>query len=125
MNCVCREPAGVLVLTTEVVENPDELPSLSRMLAGFLTRSGHPVATDELLQVNSVPGAYGFSWQYTQDGTYHRFWLFGNEYCWLLLSFLCPQDNQAHFYQPLQDLIDSVRLQEHGINPESNVLNRE
>lgn len=114
ISCVSRDPVGVLTLSTEVVENPDDLPSLSRMLAGFLTRSGHPVATDELLQVNSVPDAYGFSWQYVEDALYHRLWLFGNEYCWLLLSFLCPRENQALFEDRLASLIASLRLRTHG-----------
>lgn len=114
INCVSREPAGVLVITSEMVEDPDELPSLSRMLAGFLTQSGHPVATDELLQISSVPGAYGFGWQYSESETYHRFWLFGNKVCWVLLSFLCPLSNQVHFQEPLSALVGSLRLRTDG-----------
>lgn len=114
INCVSREPVGVVVLTTEIVEDPDELPSLSRMLAGFLTRSGHPVATDELLAISTVPDAYGFSWQYVEDTVYHRLWIFGNEYCWLLLSFLCPRENQVFFQDRLADLVSSLRLRTHG-----------
>lgn len=111
--CICREPAGVLLLTPERVENSDELPNLSRMLAGFLTRSGHPVATDELLPISSVPNAHGFSWQYLDDGTYHRLWLFGNEFSWLLVTFLCPQPNQQSFHDTLREIIASIRLRTH------------
>ena len=42
---ISRTPPGVLCCTAQTVENSEELPNLSRMLAGFLTRSGHPVAT--------------------------------------------------------------------------------
>ena len=97
LQCVSREPAGVLFLTPEEVENPEELPNLSRMLAGFLTRSGHPVATDELLRVSSVPKAHGFSWQYVEESKYHRLWLFGNRSCWLLVTLSAPRKRQPFF----------------------------
>ncbi|HIB68990.1 MAG TPA: hypothetical protein EYO33_28860 [Phycisphaerales bacterium] len=112
LQCVSREPVGVLSLTPEEVENADELPNLSRMLAGFLTRSGHPVATDELLRVSSVSGAHGFSWQYTEDSKYHRLWLFGNKFCWLLVTFICPQDGVNEFHERLQELVKTIRLKD-------------
>jgi len=114
LQCVSREPAGVIVLTSEEVTDTDSLPSLSRMLAGFLTRSGHPVATDELLRVSSVPGCHGFSWQYCEGGNYHRFWLFGNESAWLLLTFVCPEAERASFQDVLSEVVNSIRLRSDG-----------
>ena len=116
LQCVSREPVGVLSLTPEEVEDADELPNLSRMLAGFLTRSGHPVTTDELLRVSSVPEAHGFSWQYVEDSKYHRLWLFGNKHCWLLVTFICPHEAVAEFHESLQDLVKTIRLK--GNSPE-------
>jgi hypothetical protein len=110
IQCVCLDPPGVLRLTPEEVEDTNSLPNLSRMLAGFLTRTGHPVATDELLRVTSVPEAHGFSWQYTEDGNYHRLWLFGNRRSWLLVTFVCPKAEQQNFHETLQSLIKTLRL---------------
>lgn len=112
LTCVCRTPPGVLHLTPQLVEDKEELPNLSRMLAGFLTRSGHPVATDELLRVTSVPNAHGFSWQYTEEGNYHRLWLFGNEQSWLLAHFLCPQEHYSEFHEQLTEAVKTLRLRE-------------
>lgn len=110
LQCVSSAPPGVLSLTPEAVVDKDSLPNLSRMLAGFLTRSGHPVATDELLKMTVVPEAHGFSWQYIEDEKYHRFWLFGNESSWLLLTFVCPSAHQRDFHEPLRKMIVSLRL---------------
>ena len=110
LTCVCKEPAGVLTIIHENVENPEELPNLSRMLAGFLTRSGHPVATDELLPMTSVPGTPGFSWQYIDGARFFRFWLFGTRQCWVLLTFVCPEENKVDFHQVLEESIKSLRL---------------
>lgn len=117
LHCICREPPGVLHLTSQEVENKDELPNLSRMLAGFLTRSGHPVATDELLQITSVPEAHGFSWQYTREERYHRLWLFGNELSWLLLHFVCPQEVYGQFHELLSESIKTLRLRHDERHP--------
>lgn len=110
LQCVCREPAGVLSLTPEAVTDPENLPNLSRMLAGFLTRTGHPVATDELLRITSVPDAHGFSWQYTEEQNFHRLWLFGNRYSWLLLTFVCPEEARPGFHELLQNAVKTIRL---------------
>lgn len=110
IQCVSREPVGVLSLTPEEVHDPEHLPNLSRMLAGFLTRSGHPVATDELLRITTVPDAHGFSWHYSENGNAHRFWLMGNRDSWLLLTFVCPAANMSVFHEPLQEVIKTVRL---------------
>ena len=110
LQCVCREPAAVLSLSPEVVEDSDSLPNLSRMLASFLTRMGHPVATDELLRVTSVPQAIGFSWQYMEDGKYLRFWLFGNQFSFLLVTFVCLEQNRGHFQETLSTCLKTLRL---------------
>ena len=118
--CVCRQPPGVLHLTPQEVDDPKDLPNLSRMLAGFLTRSGHPVATDELLRVTSVPHAHGFSWQYTEDGHYNRLWLFGNEFSWLLLHFVCLQEHYTGFHEKLTKAVQSLRLRADDVGPGSH-----
>lgn len=114
LQCVCREPAAVLSLTPQVVEDSDSLPNLSRMLAGFLTRMGHPVATDELLRITSVPQALGFSWQYVEDEKYFRFWLFGNQFSWLLVTFTCQEHHQAKFHEVLTTCLKTLRLRLEG-----------
>lgn len=110
LNCVCSEPPGVLTIIDEVVENPDDLPNLSRMLAGFLTRNGHPVATDELLPVRCAEDAQGFSWQYVEDDKYFRFWLFGTLQCWVLLTFVCPQSSRAELHSILESSLKTLQL---------------
>lgn len=105
-------PPGVLCCTPERVEDPSQLPNLSRMLAGFLTRTGHPVATDELLRITGVPGAVGFCWQYFEDGTFHRVWVFGNQVSWMLWTFSCGSADFEHFHPILEGLQKSLALSE-------------
>jgi hypothetical protein len=82
------------------------------MLAGFLTRTGHPVATDELLRISNVPGAGGFCWQYFEEGTFHRIWVFGNSLSWLMWTFTCAGADMDHFHPLLQGLVKSLSLVE-------------
>lgn len=110
VHAVSQEPPGVLTLTAEKVGDPADLPSLSRMLAGYLTLSGHPVATDELLSVSGLVGAQGYSWQYLEEGKYYRFWLCGNEWSWLLLTFVCPDSHWQHFHPLLNESLLSLSL---------------
>ncbi len=110
---VSEKPAGVLCCTCETVTDSSELPNLSRMLAGFLTRTGHPVATDELLRISNVPGAAGFCWQYFEDGTFHRVWIFGNHSCWLFWTFTSASGDLDHFHPLLEALLKSLSLVEH------------
>ena len=107
---VAVEPAGVLCCTAEVVEDSAELPNLSRMLAGFLTRTGHAVATDELLRISNVPGAGGFCWQYFEEGTFHRFWIFGNHSAWLFWTFSSATADLEHFHPLLEGLLKSLSM---------------
>ena len=109
---ISSSPPGVLTLKWEQVTDTEELPNLSRMLAGFLTRSGHPVATDELLPLSNVSGAQGFSWQYQEEATYHRFWLLGHRQCWLLLTFVCPQEYHSAFEASLGALLADLVFHE-------------
>lgn len=107
---VSRQPPGVLHLSAEAVDDPADFPNLSRMLAGFLTRTGRPVATDDLLRV-PLAGAEGFSWQYIEDESRAwRVWIFGNRVAWVFVSFNCAlEDAPAH--QPAVDgLVHSLRL---------------
>ncbi len=107
---ISERPAGVLCCTPQVVSNPDELPNLSRMLAGFLTRTGHPVATDELLRISNVPGAAGFCWQYFEDGKFQRIWIFGNASCWVLWTFTSATSDLDHFHPLLEGMLKSLSL---------------
>lgn len=109
---VSERPAGVLCCTAEEVRDSAELPNLSRMLAGFLTRTGHAVATDELLRISNVPGAAGFCWQYFEDGTFHRLWVFGNHASWLFWSFSSASSDLDHFHPLLEGLLKSLSLVE-------------
>lgn len=107
---VSKAPPGVLCCTAEFVDDPSELPNLSRMLAGFLTRTGHAVATDELLRISNVPGAAGFCWQYFEDGTFHRIWIFGNRLSWLLWTFSSFSADLDHFHPLLEGVLKSLVL---------------
>ncbi len=110
---VSESPVGVLCCTPETVTDGSELPNLSRMLAGFLTRTGHAVATDELLRISNVPGAAGFCWQYFEDGTFHRVWIFGNHTSWMFWSFTSAVADLDHFHPLLEGLLKSLSLVEH------------
>lgn len=107
---VSPDPPGVLCCTPQTVEKSEELPNLSRMLAGFLTRTGHPVATDDLLRLSNVPGAQGFCWQYFEDMAFHRLWIFGNTASWLLLTFSCATVDVDHFHPILEKLQKTLVL---------------
>jgi hypothetical protein len=109
---VSAQPPGVLCCTSQRVEVADDLPNLSRMLAGFLTRTGHPVATDELMRISNVPGAAGFCWQYFEDGNFHRIWIFGNHACWLLWTFTSATSDLDHFHPLLERLLKTLALVE-------------
>lgn len=107
---VSERPPGVLCCTPQVVDDPDRLPNLARMLAGFLTRTGHPVATDELLRISNVPGASGYCWQYFEGGSFHRIWIFGNHASWLLWTFSSATSDLDHFHPQLEGLLKSLSL---------------
>lgn len=107
---VSSQPPGVLCCTAQPVEQAEQLPNLSRMLAGFLTRTGHPVATDELLRISNVAGGTGFCWQYFEEGTFHRIWIFGNHFSWLLWTFTSATADLDHFHPLLEGMIKSLIL---------------
>lgn len=109
---VSASPPGVLCCTPQRVDDPDRLPNLARMLAGFLTRTGHPVATDELLRISNVPGASGYCWQYFDSGSFHRIWIFGNKASWLLWTFSSSSADLDHFHPLLEGMLKSLSLVE-------------
>ncbi|MCA9794765.1 MAG: hypothetical protein KC910_23315 [Candidatus Eremiobacteraeota bacterium] len=109
-SAVSAQPPGVLHLSAEAVEDPAELPNLSRMLAAFLTRTGRPVATDDLLRVPLV-GAEGFSWQYIEDQKRAwRVWIFGNRTVWVFASFNCALEDAPVHQGSVDGLVHSLRL---------------
>ncbi len=108
---ICLDPPGVLCCTFERVQDTTSLPNLSRMLAGYLTRNGHPVATDELLRMSGSPGLEGFSWQYKEHSVFYRLWLYGNEKAWILLTFNTPEGDEGLFQQILNSMVRSLRFE--------------
>lgn len=108
---ISTEPPGLLCITPELVKDMKSLPNLSRMLAGYLTRTGQPVASDELRQLNGIPGAQGFWWQYSDRQTVHRLWIVGNETRWILMTFTTAEENMGYFHPLLQECLNSLRLE--------------
>ncbi len=107
---VSTEPPGVLCCTAQRVQDAEELPNLSRMLAGFLTRSGHPVATDDLLVISGNITARGFCWQYFEDGSFCRIWIFGNQTSWLLITFNSAVEHLDDFHPVLEQVLKTLVL---------------
>lgn len=105
----CRR--AVLHFYAEAVENPSELPNLSRMLAGFLTQHHRPVATDELLQIK-LPGALAFSWQFldAMQNRAVRVWVIGNEKAWTFANFHAPLDLEPQLRPSVDQMIRDFRL---------------
>lgn len=111
---VSQGPPGVLCSTAEPVLDAEELPNLSRMLSGFLTRTGHSVAPNELLIISNIPGAAGFCWQLVKDDIFYRFWVFGNRSCWLFWTFSSSAKDMDYFYPALSGIVHSLNIFEHG-----------
>lgn len=111
---VSTTPPGVLCSTSERVADTEELPNLSRMLAGFLTRTGHTVAPNELLILSNIPGAAGFCWQYVQDQVFYRYWIFGNAKCWVFWNFTSAAADMESFHPVLEQIVRSLKLEFDG-----------
>lgn len=105
----CRR--AILHFYAEPVHNPEELPNLSRMLAGFLTQHHRPVATDELLRLK-LPGALGFSWQFLDSSQNRavRVWILGNEKAWSFANFHCPLEDEPGLREVVDEMIRSFRF---------------
>lgn len=100
---------AVLHVHCEAVQDPTELPNLSRMLAGFLTGHYKPVATDDLLRFKSE-GALGFAYQYADGDRAVRVWIIGNPDAWAFLNFQGPLENEAGFREPVDKVVREFRL---------------
>ncbi|MFN8610080.1 MAG: hypothetical protein U0931_21235 [Vulcanimicrobiota bacterium] len=100
---------AVLHVHAEKVNDPAELPNLTRMLAGFLTLHHKPVATDELLQVR-LPGALCFAYQYADGDRAVRVWIIGDEKAWAFLNFQVPLQSHATYTAVVDDLVKDFRL---------------
>ena len=105
---------GLLYVTASAVEDPAQLPSLSRMLAGFLTQQVRPVATDELVPAR-FPNAEGFAWQYIEeyvDKDRHavRVWVAGNRRAWAFLNFNAPMVREPAVRSDVDALVASFTL---------------
>ncbi len=107
--CFSQEPPGVLHLSAEPVADPESLPNLSRMLAGFVTRTVRPVATDDLLRV-PLAGAEGFSWQYVAEDKACRVWVFGNRQAWVFASFHCQLEDAPNHQTGVEKMVTSLKL---------------
>lgn len=110
------QPPGVLHFTVEPVENPEELPNLSRMLANFVTLHVKPVATDQLMRFQ-LPNSLGFAWQYREDleggdSRLWRVWVVGNHHAYAFISFNCALEHQEQFQPLVDEAIRSIKLSE-------------
>ena len=100
---------SVLHVRAESVDDPAELPNLSRMMASFLTYHLRPVATDELMPF-SVGGGLGYTWQYMEEWEEEpriqaiRVWVMGNERAWAFANFQGP----AALVQTSREQVDRV-----------------
>lgn len=100
---------GALVVSAHPVDDPASLPHISRMLAGFLTLRGRPVATDELATLE-VSGGEGVWHEYVDGEHWWRLWVVGNEVTWALLSYNCPQQYRGSHLTELDEILASLRL---------------
>ncbi len=115
---LCHQPPGVLHFSAEPVEDPDELPNLSRMLANFVTLHVKPVATDELLRLQ-LDNSLAFGWQYKEDleggeSRLWRVWVAGNQHAYVFISFNCSLKNQSHFQPLVDNIVSSIKLLQPG-----------
>ena len=110
----------VLHFRAERVEDPTELPNLSRMMASFLTYHVRPVATDELHSFN-VGGGLGFAWQYMEEwegdptspsGPIQaiRVWVVGNEVAWVFINFQGPREIVRQRREAVEEVISSLQF---------------
>lgn len=105
---------GAMVFYAQAVENPEELPSLRRMLSGFLTQRGIPVTTLQLQSVRT--GSFtGFGWHYLDEpegGDPHAWslWVTGHKAAWLLVTYNCPGAFLASHWQEVQEILATVEL---------------
>lgn len=105
---------GAMVFFAQPVEDPAELPSLHRMLSGFLLQRGLPVDTLQLASVRS--GTFnGFGWQYVDEpegGDPHAWslWITGHKAAWLLITYNCPGAVLASHWHEVLDLLATVEL---------------
>jgi hypothetical protein len=111
---IAPDARGVLYITAQRVADKAQLPSLTRMLAGWLTQHVRPVATDELVSA-SFPGARGYAWQYTEeyvDKPKHAFrvWVAGNEAAWAFLNFNVPVAKEPEGRPDVDRIIASFTL---------------
>jgi hypothetical protein len=100
---------GALVISAQAVEDPTRLPNVSRMLAGFLTLRGRPVAADALTSIQA-DGSQGVSYRYTEGEHFWQLWVVGNQATWALLSYNCPAEFQDSHRPALETIVASLRL---------------
>ena len=110
------QPAGqtassVLHIHVEGVDDSESLPNLSRMLAGFLTLRGRPVATDDLLELD-LPNTQAFAWQYQEGEQAVRVWVAGNELAWAFINFHCPVLLEAELRSDVDLIVASLVLRD-------------
>lgn len=106
----------MLYISAQLVADRSQLPSLTRMLAGWLTQHVRPVATDELIAA-SFPGAQGYTWQYLEeyaDKERHAFrvWVAGNVAAWAFLNFNGPVSREPEVRAEVDQLVASFTLKD-------------
>jgi hypothetical protein len=113
------ESGGGAVLGTDVllhfheqaVDDPSDLPNLARMLSGFLTLRGRPVATDELLEGRTKNGK-SYGWQYQDGEQAVRLWVLGNRQAWCFVTFHCPVTREAELRATVDAAVGGLQLGE-------------
>lgn len=107
-------PPAALHLSAERVVEAEELPNLSRMLAGFVTRHVGPVTTQDLIPAN-FPQATGFAWQFIEETAERpphlwKVWIAGNEHAWCFVSFNCSlKDHETH-REKIENVVSTLTL---------------
>ena len=106
------DKSAVVHLYGEAVEDPADLPNLSRMLAGFITLRGKAVAPDDLfrLQIKEYPA---FAWRSQEKGKKAvRMWVVGNEFAWVFINFQADLDAESRWRLDVDRIVASLDLME-------------
>lgn len=104
---------GAMVFCAQPVLDVATLPSLRRMLAGFLTERGQPVTTLQLLDVE-VGSFRGLGWHFVEEAPRgpHAWslWIAGNRRAWLLVTYNCPAEHAGSHAEEIDRLLATVEL---------------
>lgn len=105
---------GALFVSAQEVEDPEGLPSLRRMLAGFLTVRGQPITPLDVKSV-SLGRFQGYGWRYVEEeggGAPHAWslWVTGTPEAWALISYNCPASCLAVHQAAVLEILATFEL---------------